>query len=120
MDVEGGFWDLTGVLLAVGLELGGHLGDLAPGGDEILLHLVLFGLQELVLLPLALARVVCGQAVSLDTLDAALLLLVLGLCAFPWGQVRLGLWEHLPPRLALLDGLAVVVVGRGARGAELV
>jgi hypothetical protein len=74
---------------------------------QVRLHAVLLGLENLVLLSLALARVVGGEAVALDTLDASLLLLVLGLGALAWRQAGLGLGEHLAPRLALLDRLAV-------------
>jgi hypothetical protein len=77
--------------------------------------LVLFGLEDFVLLPLALARVVGGEAVALYTLNTALLLLVLGLGSLARGQAGFGLGEHLAPRLPLLGGLAVCV-GRSRRG----
>jgi hypothetical protein len=73
--------------------------------------LVLFGLEDFVFLPLALARVVGGETVTLDALDASLLLLILGLGSLAWGQAGLWLGEHLAPGLALLDGLAVCVCG---------
>jgi membrane protein DedA with SNARE-associated domain len=100
--------------LAVEVELSLHLGHLLLVRLEVGLHLVFFELEDLVLLPLALARVVGGEAVALDTLDAALLLLVLGLGSLAGRQVSLGLGEHLPPRLALLDRLALG--GRRRRG----
>lgn len=106
------FGRLARVLLAVELELGLHLGHALLERLEVGLHLVFLGLEDLVLLPLALARVVGGEAVALDTLDAALLLLVLGLGSLARGQAGLWLGEHLAPRLALLDGLAVGVGGR--------
>lgn len=73
------------------------------------MELVLLDLDVLVLLALAFPRVVGGQAIPLDALDAALLLLVLGLGPLARGQVGLGLGEHLPPRLALLHRLGVAM-----------
>ena len=88
--------------LLEGLDLGGHLGDEGVGSLKLLLHTVLLELQLLDLLSLALPRVVGGEAVPLDPLDAALLLLILGLRSLARRQVGLGLGEHLPPRLTLL------------------
>jgi hypothetical protein len=99
--------------LAIELELGLHLRHLLLVRLEVCLHLVLFGLEDFVLLPLALARVVGGETVALDALDAALLLLVLGLSALAWRQTCFRLGEHLAPRLPLFYGLAVGVGGCG-------
>jgi hypothetical protein len=54
---------------------------------------------------LAFAGIVGSETVSSYPLDAALLLFVFGLCAFPRWEVGLGLREDLTPRLSLLDGL---------------
>jgi hypothetical protein len=99
--------------LVVELELGLHLGEFVFVTLEVRLHPVLLLLEEVVLLTLALARVVGGEAVALYTLDAALFLLVFGLGSLAWGQAGLGLGKHLAPRLPLLDGLAVGVCGCG-------
>jgi hypothetical protein len=85
-----------------GLELGGHPCHHLLCGVEVVFELVLLGLEQLNLLPLALTGVVGGEAVALYSLDAALLLLVLCLGALTGGQVGLWLGEHLAPRLALL------------------
>jgi hypothetical protein len=106
-EVEDSFRCFAGVLLAVELELSLHLGHLLLVRLEVGLHLILFGLENFVLLPLSLARVMRGETVALNTFDAPLLLLVLGLGPLAWGQAGLGLREHLAPRLPLLDGLAL-------------
>lgn len=63
--------------------------------------------QRLGFLPLAFPRVVSGGSVTLDALDATLLLLVVGLCAFARWKGSLGLWQFLTPGLPLLGGLAL-------------
>lgn len=85
------------VLLTVGGEFHVHASDGLTGSNEVGLELVLFGLEHFVLLSLSLPRVVSSQAVPFDTLNAALLLLVLGLGALAWWQARLGFWEDLTP-----------------------
>lgn len=81
-----------------------------------LLHPVLEGLLVVLegfdLLALSLTRVVGCETVTLDTLDAALLLLVVCLGPFPRWEVRLWLWKDLAPGLPLLRRLAVGVCGR--------
>lgn len=83
--------------MTVGVEFHVHASDGLTGSNEVGLELVLFGLEHLVLLSLSLPRVVSSQAVSLDTLNAALFLLVLGLGPFAWGQASLWFWENLTP-----------------------
>lgn len=73
------FRDGAGKLLAIGTEFGGHLGHGVLGGVKVVLNLVLLSLEELNLLPFSLSGVVGSEAVALHTLNAALLLLVLGL-----------------------------------------
>jgi hypothetical protein len=97
-------------------ELVGHPGYCGVGLAEVGFELVLLGLEQLDLLPLTLARVVCGETIPLYTLDAALLLLVLGLGALAGRQAGLWLGEHLAPGLALLGRLAVLVRRVGEAG----
>lgn len=111
--------DLAREHLAVLFELGLHGGHLVHHALHLVRHLVLVGLQDLVLLSLALARVVGGEAVALDALDAPLLLLVLGLGSLARGQARLGLGEHLAPRLALLHRPAALGGRRSRCGGRL-
>jgi hypothetical protein len=73
---------------------------------HLVLELVLLFLEVLGLLALALTRVVGGEAVALDALNASLLLLVLGLGSLAGRQAGLGFWENLAPRLPLLNRLA--------------
>jgi hypothetical protein len=103
------------ILGAIDFELGGHLRHLLLHGPHAGLEHVLLALQLLHLLALALAGVVCGEAVSLDALDAALLLFVLGLGPLAGWQVGLGLGQDLAPRLALLGGFGGTVWHWGRR-----
>jgi len=97
-------------------ELGRHLGYQLPRCVQFALDHVLLGLEGLDFLTLALARVVGGQAVALDTLDATLLLLVLGFGALARRQVGFGFGKDLAPRLALLGGLGGSIRHWGADG----
>lgn len=96
---------LAGELLAVGLELPLLSGNGLLGGGELAGELLLLRVDLVVFLSLAFPRVVGGQTVPLDTLDATLLLLVLGLGTLSRGEASLWLWEDLAPRLALLHRL---------------
>lgn len=73
------------------------MGHLLLVGPHVGLELVLLMLEYLVLLAFPLTRVVGGEAVALYALDASLLLLILGLCAFAGGQAGLGLRQDLAP-----------------------
>lgn len=117
--VDGALFGSGGTLRhggTIGGELLGHLvvelalsGEL--GGKGILLVQ-----EKLDLLSLAFAGVVGSESVTLDTLDAALLLLVVGLGPLARREVGLGLGEDLSPRLSLLDRLHVADGTAGRRG----
>lgn len=103
--------------LSVGLNLSGHLthavhhrGQVLLRRPKPLLELVLFDLKQLDLVPLALARVVSGQPVALDSLDPTLFLFVLGLCAFAWREICLWLGQLLAPRLAFPVGFCLASI----------
>lgn len=105
VEVVEGFDDLIWMPLLEGAELRRHACHPGFGLLELFGELVLFVLEVLDLLPLALPGVVGGQAVALHALDAALLLLILRLGTLTRGEVGLWLREYLPPGLPLLDGL---------------
>ena len=71
---------------------------------ETLLEMILFDLEQLDLVPLALAGVVGRQSVTLHTLDPTLFLFILRLCTFAGREVCLWLGQLLTPRLALPVG----------------
>jgi hypothetical protein len=75
----------TGVLVAVCLEFDGHLGHYMLGGAKFVLKIVYLAMEQLNLLPLPLTGVVGGKTVTLHTLYAALLLLILRLGTLIWG-----------------------------------
>jgi hypothetical protein len=78
------------------------------GVDEKGLELLVALLESLNLKTLTLPRGLSGAAVTENTLNAALFLLVLGLGSLPGRQVGLGLREDLAPGLALLGSLLLL------------
>lgn len=74
------------------LYVGGELAKVAPVGVECSVGSGKMDGEILCLLPFAFPRIVSGSAIALDSFDAALLFLIVGLGALSRRQRSLGFW----------------------------